>query len=110
MSTRKAIAVNILGAGPTGALLSLALAEAGCDVFLYDKESENSIIIRNKSYAITHSSRRLLQKLGIWHEFILTSNSFEKLAISDMYSHYTAFFSTNDLSKLNSKPHQLLLS
>ena len=35
MSTRKAIAVNILGAGPTGSLLALALAKVGSNINIY---------------------------------------------------------------------------
>ena len=51
---------RIVGAGPTGALLALGLAQQGFSVVLRDRLSAELLVSRSRAYAITHSSRRLL--------------------------------------------------
>ncbi len=97
------INVNVLGSGPTGALLALALANAGCKVFLYDPVEQRNIISRNKSYALTHSSRRLLQELDIWNDLSSKLNSFNKLLLADLESNKSLTFTLSDLCSNNSK-------
>ena len=58
--------VHILGAGPTGSLAALALAESNQHVVLHDPLPVESLTARSRAYAITHSSRRLLQNLELW--------------------------------------------
>ena len=56
---------RIVGAGPTGALLALGLAQQGFDVLLCDRLTRDQILQRSRAYAITQSSRRLLQRLDL---------------------------------------------
>ena len=62
------LSVSVSGAGPTGALLALGLAALGCNVALSDPLSKDQIASRSRAYAITHSSKRLLQRLELWSE------------------------------------------
>jgi 2-octaprenyl-6-methoxyphenol hydroxylase len=57
---------QVLGAGPTGALAALALAQAGWQVQLSDPLSAADLASRSRAYALTHSSRELLEQLQLW--------------------------------------------
>ena len=54
------------GAGPTGALTALALADAGWQVQISDPMPAAVLLERSRAYAFTHSSQRLLEQLGLW--------------------------------------------
>ncbi|MFN9695488.1 MAG: FAD-dependent monooxygenase [Synechococcaceae cyanobacterium] len=56
----------VLGAGPTGSLLALALASAGWRVTVADPLSAAQLLRRQRAYAFNQSSRRLLQRLDLW--------------------------------------------
>ena len=56
---------RVNGAGPTGALSALSLAEAGWQVELCDPLDSAALQARNRAYALTHSSRELLLRLGL---------------------------------------------
>ena len=63
---RPPLQARVIGAGPTGSLAALALAEAGWSVSLEDSLSPDLLIARQRAYAFTQSSRRLLESLGLW--------------------------------------------
>jgi len=70
--------IRINGAGPTGSLLALGLANFGYAVHLYDPLSSDQICSRSRAYALTHSSRRLLTRLhplGPWVSRIVVLTS-----------------------------------
>jgi len=59
----------IVGAGPTGLALGCALADAGVSVAVVEKQDE--VALENaaddgREIALTHRSRTLLERLGIW--------------------------------------------
>ena len=58
--------IAIIGSGLTGSLAAISLAKAGCIVDLYERLSDDELVNRDRTYAITHSSRKILEKLGIW--------------------------------------------
>ena len=58
--------IAIIGSGLTGSLAAISLAKANCRVDLYERLSDEELINRERTYAITHSSRKILQKIGIW--------------------------------------------
>ena len=60
--------IHVLGAGPTGALTALALSLRGQRVVLFDPLTASELQARSRAYAITHSSRRLLTNLRLWHD------------------------------------------
>ena len=74
---------HIVGAGPTGALLALGLAQQGFSVVLQDRLSAELLLARSRAYAITHSSRRLLHDLGLWDALRGEMEPFRSLRLDD---------------------------
>jgi 2-octaprenyl-6-methoxyphenol hydroxylase len=56
---------RVIGAGPTGSLAALALAEAGWQVSVVDPLPAEQLVERQRAYAFSHSSRDLLERLGL---------------------------------------------
>lgn len=92
---------RIVGAGPTGALLALGLAQQGFFVSLYDRLSAEMLQSRSRAYAITHSSRRLLQELGLWAPLLNQLEPFRALRLDDCTAQCTAWFRLRDLRSAN---------
>jgi 2-octaprenyl-6-methoxyphenol hydroxylase len=59
---------NVMGAGPTGCMTALALAQHNQRVVVFDPQASDALTARSRAYAITHSSRRLMQRLGLWDD------------------------------------------
>ena len=57
---------KIVGSGPTGLLLSIALSKFNCNIFLIDLLTKDRLIDKDKTYAITHSTRKILSKFRLW--------------------------------------------
>ena len=92
---------RIVGAGPTGALLALGLAQQGFSVVLHDRLSAELLLSRSRAYAITHSSRRLLNDLGLWDALLNEMEPFHSLRLDDCSSRCTAWFHVRDLRPAN---------
>ena len=73
----------MLGAGPTGALAALALAQAGWRVQLCDPLSAAALAERSRAYALTHSSRELLEQLDLWRPLAPHLAPFRSLELCD---------------------------
>lgn len=71
------------GAGPTGALAALALAEAGWRVQLHDPLSAEELQRRSRAYALTQSSRELLESLSLWQPLGPALAPFRQLHLID---------------------------
>jgi len=59
----------IVGAGPAGLSLARALAPAGLDIVVVDRQAEEAIAspqFDGRDIALTHLSVRLLRELGVW--------------------------------------------
>jgi 2-octaprenyl-6-methoxyphenol hydroxylase len=89
---------RVLGAGPTGALAALALADAGWSVSLHDPLPAASLLRRHRAYAFTHSSRRLLQSLGLWQALLPTLVPFRRLRLLDRWLRRCVSFTAADLA------------
>lgn len=76
----------VSGAGPTGCLAALALAASGWHVLLHDPLPPESLRQRARAYALTHSSRQLLQSLGLWEGLLSHLQPFDHLHLSDRAS------------------------
>jgi 2-octaprenyl-6-methoxyphenol hydroxylase len=98
MGARLSARVN--GAGPTGALAALALAAAGWRVLLFDPLSRQRLLERQRAYAFTHSSRRLLQRLGLWEALAPHLIGFSQLHLVDGALDGSVDFSGADLGPL----------
>ena len=101
MAPRSSV-VHVLGAGPTGSLSALALANRGYRIVLHDPQSAHSLQSRSRAYAITHSSRRLLECLGLWSSLKPSLTGFESLELRDIASSGSVRFTRNDLDPINS--------
>ncbi len=93
---------KIVGSGPTGLLLSIALSKFNCNIFLTDLLSKNRIIDKDKTYAITHSTRKILSKFRLWDKLEPYLFGFDTLSISDSvtsaFTNLTIFDLDDDIS------------
>ena len=95
--------VKIIGSGITGSLLALALSNKGFNVSIFDIKSPNELLKRDRIYALNHSSRKLLQEIGLWKDLIPSLTPFETLSISDQSISKSLIIRSNDLISINSK-------
>ena len=95
--------IHVLGAGPTGALTALALGLRGQRVVLFDPLTASELQARSRAYAITHSSRRLLTTLGLWHDLHDALVPFRDLDLRDAATKSQVLFSQTDLATANRK-------
>jgi 2-octaprenyl-6-methoxyphenol hydroxylase len=99
--------IQVRGAGPTGSLLALALAQQGQTVLLEDPLTAQELQSRSRAYAITHSSRRLLQRLDLWESLDQSLVPFTRLDLRDSGSGGRVLFRQQDLRKQN-RHHQAI--
>ena len=95
--------IAIIGSGLTGSLAAISLAEAGSRVDLYERLSDEELINRDRSYAITHSSRRILENIGIWSELAVDLVPFQHLNVLDYDLNKKVEFLIDDLSREDRK-------
>ncbi len=90
--------IAIIGSGLTGSLAAISLAKSGCRVDLYDRLSDKELINRDRTYAITHSSRKILENIGIWSHLVSHLVSFQYLNVIDYELNKKFQFLVNDLN------------
>jgi 2-octaprenyl-6-methoxyphenol hydroxylase len=90
---------KIVGSGPTGLLLSIALSKFDCNIFLTDLLARDRLIDKDKTYAITHSTRKILIKFRIWEKLEPYLFGFDTLSISDSVTSSTTNLTTFDLDE-----------
>ena len=90
----------VLGAGPTGSLLALALASAGWRVTLRDPLTPVQLLARRRAYAFNASSRRLLQRLDLWPGFQPLLVPFTRLWLEDLGTGQGLGFGLDDVPDL----------
>ena len=95
---------RVRGAGPTGALAALALAEAGWQVELEDPLTVSQLMVRSRAYALTHSSRCLLQRLQLWEALIPALAPFRALELHDLELGLQVPFTVRDLGRRAASP------
>jgi len=88
---------KIVGSGPTGLLLSIALSKFDCYIFLTDLLTKDRLIDKDKTYAITHSTRKILSKFRLWEKLEPFLFGFDTLSISDSVTSAFTNLSTSDL-------------
>ena len=88
---------QVHGAGPTGMLTALALADAGWRVALRDPQSAEQLLERSRAYAFTHSSQRLLERLGLWGAAEPVMVPFRHLELCDLALREQVPFGLQDL-------------
>ena len=90
--------IAIIGSGVTGSLAAISLANVGCRVDLYERLSDEELINSDRTYTITHSSRKILEKIGIWTHFVSHLVPFHYLNVIDYELNKKFQFLINDLS------------
>ena len=75
--------IAIIGSGLTGSLAAITLAKAGCRVDLYERLSDEDLINRDRTYAITHSTKKIFEKFNLWEKLLPYLFGFDSLSISD---------------------------
>ena len=90
---------RVNGAGPTGALAALALARSGWRVQLVDPLSPAQLASRSRAYALTHSSRELLEGLNLWQLLAPALAPFRQLELCDRALHQQIRFGSADLRR-----------
>ena len=88
---------KIVGSGPTGLLLSIALSKFNCNIFLTDLLAKDRLIDKDKTYAITHSTRKILSKFRVWEKLEPYLFGFDTLSISDSVTSAITNLSISDL-------------
>ena len=71
----------VRGAGPTGSLAALALAQAGWRVHLLDPQTPEQLLQRRRAYALTHSTQKLLIQLKLWQHLSSCCHPFRRLEL-----------------------------
>src|ERR1700686_4940311 len=56
----------IVGAGPVGATLALALVDADLDVVALDARAAGTLGRGDRSLALSHGARLILERVGVW--------------------------------------------
>ena len=89
---------QVMGAGPTGALAALALADAGWQVTIVDPLGSPALLERTRAYAFTQSSRKLLERLGLWQACDPLMVPFRRLELLDLGARASVAFALADLA------------
>ena len=90
---------KIIGAGPSGILLAIALSGLEMNIFLKDLLTRDQLICKDKTYAITHSTRKILEKFNIWSKLKPYLFGFDTLSLSDSVTSVSTLLSVYDLDK-----------
>ena len=88
---------NIVGSGPTGLLLAIALSKLNLKIHITDFLSKEKLINKEKTYAITHSTRKILIKFELWEKLSSYLNEFDSLLISDSVTKASTILTSSDL-------------
>ena len=88
---------KIVGSGPTGLLLSIVLSRNDCNIFLTDLLSRDKLIHKDKTYAITHSTKKILFKFRLWEKLEPFLFGFDTLSISDSVTSALTNLTIDDL-------------
>ena len=88
---------KVVGSGPTGLLLAIALSKFNCNIFITDLLARDKLIDKDKTYAITHSTRKILSKFRLWEKLEPYLFGFDTLSISDSVTSAFADLTISDL-------------
>src|SRR5205807_9092036 len=74
----------IVGAGPVGATLALALFDSDLDVVALDARPAGSIARSDRSLALSHGTRLVFERLGVWSEVTATPGAVTLITTIDI--------------------------
>lgn len=76
--------VAIVGAGPVGGALALALADADLDVVALDARAPGATLRRDRSLALSHGARLVFERLGVWPRLADTAGALSPILAIDI--------------------------
>src|SRR5205807_2378834 len=74
----------IVGAGPVGATLALALFDSDLDVVALDARPAGIIARSDRSLALSHGTRLVFERLGVWSEVTATAGAVTSITAIDI--------------------------
>jgi 2-octaprenyl-6-methoxyphenol hydroxylase len=76
--------VVIVGAGPVGATLALALRDADLDIVVIDPREPGNATRGDRSLALSHGARLIFERLGIWASLAATPGALTPIVAIDI--------------------------
>ncbi|MDE2209484.1 MAG: FAD-dependent monooxygenase [Betaproteobacteria bacterium] len=76
--------VAIVGAGPVGATLALALADSDLDVVVVDPRAAGEAARTDRSLALSHGARLVFERLGVWAGLAATEGAVTPIVTIDV--------------------------
>ena len=67
--------VAIVGAGPVGSVLALGLADGDLDVVVQDARAPGETLRAERSLALSHGARLILERCGVWPVLAASANA-----------------------------------
>ena len=92
---------KIIGSGPSGLLLAISFAKLNFNIYITDLLTREKLINKDKTYAITHSTRKILSKFNLWSKLKPYLYKFDSLSISDSVTSDFTILNTSDLDKIS---------
>jgi 2-octaprenyl-6-methoxyphenol hydroxylase len=76
--------VAIVGAGPVGGVLALALAGADLDVVALDARDPGTIARSDRSLALSHGARLIFERIGVWPRLAVVPDAVTPITTIDI--------------------------
>ena len=76
--------VAIVGAGPVGGALALAIADADLDVVALDARERGGTLRGDRSLAISHGGRLIFERIGVWPRLAATARAITPITTIDV--------------------------
>ncbi len=76
--------VVIVGAGPVGGTLALAIAEADLDVVALDPRAPGTIARGDRTLALSHGARLIFERLSVWRHLVDTRDAVTPITAIDI--------------------------
>lgn len=101
MTKTYAADVTIVGAGPVGSALALALAQGGLSVLLVDYQASGSktpTLRDGRGYALSLATTRMLEVLGVWNDVKDDASPINDIWVNEDKSPFFLHFDHKDVS------------